>query len=192
VAATKQIDYRAAMRQLLLLRHAKTEPVNPAGDHARALVERGYADIALIAEYMNANALAPEQALVSDAVRTAQTVAALQQLLSRRPMVVATPTLYLAGPEAILHEIWTVPDEVATLLLVGHNPGLHELACELVRAGPLALREQLVAHFPTSALAAITFPARNWANALAGSGTLEHFVTARQLREIPDRQARSG
>lgn len=178
------------MPQLILLRHAKTEAHNREGDHARVLTGRGLRDIALVSRELARRNLIPEQVLVSDATRTMQTAAALQKNLQDAsqpaPKSVFEPGLYLAAPKSILHHIHTISDNVQTLAVIGHNPGLHELACALTGDGDPHLQRQLAGNFPTSAVAVLTFgeiqSRSSWADVAAGTGVLQHFFTAKQLR----------
>ncbi|MCC2097683.1 MAG: histidine phosphatase family protein [Hyphomicrobiales bacterium] len=170
------------MKRLILLRHAKTEASNMGGDHARALVERGRSDSALIASFLQSHELHPDHVLCSDATRTRQTLACLQSALEQDTSVVFSARLYLAEPEALMHEIWAAPGEAQTLLLIGHNPGLHELAYGLTGHAARQLRSQLLGNFPTAAMAVLTFDSQDWSEIAAGGGTLEHFVTAKSLR----------
>lgn len=178
------------MRQLILMRHAKTEVHNSAGDHARNLTKRGLRDCVLITQELVRRNLVPDIALVSDATRTSQTAAAMKKQLQDEPhgtlKIQLEAGLYLAAPDSIMQKIWTVPDPVQKLIIIGHNPGLHELAYELAGHGSDTLKQQLASNFPTSAVAVLTFakttPDDSWADITSGAGTLDHFFTAKQLR----------
>jgi phosphohistidine phosphatase len=174
------------MRRLILLRHAKTERDAPSGkDQDRRLDDRGRIDAAEIAVWLAANGLVPETALVSTAVRARQTWDILADRLpeSRAPDVSHLPDLYGAGPSQMLQQIHRVAGAPKRLLVVGHNPGLQELALGLTCKGDAAERKALSGNLPTSGLAVIDFPIADWSEAGFGGGKLSHFVSPKTLRE---------
>ncbi|KIZ33274.1 SixA phosphatase family protein, partial [Rhodopseudomonas palustris] len=134
------------MRRLILLRHAKTETDAPSGkDRDRRLDERGRADAAGIGDWLLRHHLLPEQVQVSTAVRAQQTweiVAATLAEALPKPAVSHLPELYVAGPQALLQAIRDAQD-LPRLLVVGHNPGLHELALAMICDGATADRNAL-------------------------------------------------
>ena len=135
-------------RRLLLLRHAKAEP-GEAADHDRDLDARGRRDAEALGHEMRRQGLSPHLVLCSSALRARHT-ARLLGAFDPTPSTQETAALYLAAPDALLSALRAVPEDVHTLLLVGHNPGLHGLALHL--AGPQAtqaLRDGL----PTCTLA---------------------------------------
>jgi phosphohistidine phosphatase len=137
------------MRRLILLRHGKTESVSATGgDFDRALTKRGRLDSALMGEVLAQAGLVPDLALVSPARRAEETWAAAAPAFphARTQMVRA---LYLAAPEQIAAAVDTVGEGVS-VIVVGHNPGLHEYAIDL--AGPAAAAAELQ-DFPTAAAA---------------------------------------
>lgn len=169
------------MRQLLLLRHAKTERSNPGGDHARRLVARGHEDAARIAGHIARDALVPGFALVSDAVRTRETFVDLCNAWGREIPARFEQRLYLAEAGTMLEEIWSVEGE-GPLIVVGHNPGIHELACALAGSGERALVSKLIGNFPTAALAVLQFEVTGWDGIMQGEGRLTGMMTAKELR----------
>jgi phosphohistidine phosphatase len=124
---------------------------------------------------------APERVLCSSSRRTRETLEAILPHLPEGLDIVIDRELYLADPERILARIAEVDDGVRTLLVVGHNPGIEELAQDLVaeRDGPdfARLREK----FPTGALAEIQAPGRRWRDLARGSGILKAFLRPRDL-----------
>ncbi len=164
------------MRTLILMRHAKAVPDDPAGDHARPLSGRGHGD-AVAAGIAVATFGPLDLALVSDAKRTRETLDGVVEGLGQTVPHRFVPRLYAATPEAILAEIGTVPETTATLLVLGHNPGLGDLARRLAAAGDRKARDRLAASFPTPAFAVLAFDATGWAD--LGAGRLLAFVTGR-------------
>ena len=171
------------MHRLLVLRHAKTERTNPGGDHARVLVARGRDDAVIMGQFLARENLAPDHALASDAARTRETFGLIVQGLGAKPAAEFNSALYLAAPAAILDAIRAAPGTAQTLLIIGHNPGLHQLAFELGQHGPRRLTEALVAKFPTCALAVIESDALSWQTIHPASCRLARYMTAKSLRE---------
>lgn len=161
------------MRQLILMRHAKTEQASVGqSDQSRELTDRGRLDAPLVAARLAKSGARPDIALVSDATRTKQTWELVKQAFPDCPHR-HTSTLYLAEPETIIHEaLATNQDHV---LVIGHNPGIHELACVLADGGgPLDL--ELQAKLPTSGAA--IFEREDAKSAWR----LREYVRARELR----------
>src|SRR5438105_3028781 len=169
------------MRRLMLLRHAKTETDAPSGrDRDRRLDDRGRSDAADVGAWMARHRHVPDLVLVSTAVRAQQTwkivTAAMKAI--RQPLVADLPELYGAGPSQLLQIIHAVGSEnPQRLLVVGHNPRLHELALGLIDGGDAAGRKVLGGHLPTSGLAVIDFPILDWNDVSFKGGRLQLFVS---------------
>lgn len=169
------------MRRLLLLRHAKAESSRPgASDHDRALIERGRGDAAQIGAYMASHGLTPRKVLVSTAARAQQTWALAGAAFARAPEAVSADALYNAPPPAILAAIKGAAAQ--PLLVIGHNPGLHELAVTLIATGDVDARERLREGLPTAGLVIIDFAFDDWTALHPRSGRLERFVSPKLLR----------
>ncbi|MDO9709442.1 SixA phosphatase family protein [Paracraurococcus lichenis] len=172
------------MRQLLLLRHAKSSWDDPAlSDHARPLNARGRRAAAAIASAMRELGLTPDIVLVSSARRTLQTLEALTPF-EDGALIEPMDALYLAPWRRLLELIQAVPETARSLLVIGHNPGLHELAMALagaegiIRGGPDIQR--LADGYPTGALAEFTI-AGPWRLLEAGGGRLVRFIQPRDF-----------
>ena len=143
------------MRRLILFRHAKAEPRAPGGDDFdRPLAERGREDAALIGRALAGQNLAPDYALISPARRAAETWICCRDVFPRIRAEL-NRELYNAGPEEIRACIEGVADRCDTLMVIGHNPGLHELAVELLIEASAAGAEieRVAGRFPTSTAA---------------------------------------
>ncbi len=143
------------MERLILLRHGEAERGAPSGeDFDRALNGQGRAESADMGRQLAAGGDAPDQALVSSAARAAQTFEAARPAF---PDAVAHTSrgLYLAGPRELMAAIRTAAPAARTLLVVGHNPGIHELAVILAEQGGArgAMMARLEHSFPTAAAA---------------------------------------
>lgn len=126
-------------RRLLLLRHAKAVaiagPASEAGDHARDLSDRGRQDASRLGDMLRSQGLQPDLALVSSALRTRSTWDLLAPFVEPVPALVISNRIYLAEAEDLLFLLRETAEEIGSVMLVGHNPGLHELALHLARAG---------------------------------------------------------
>ena len=175
------------MRRLLLLRHAKAERLQPGGrDQDRVLAQRGRADAKTLGAYLARHAFIPDRAVVSAAARTRETWTLLAAAMGQTPPASFEERLYDASPDTILQAIKETGPDTGTLMVIGHNPGLQELAAMLVASGDIDARERLGENFPTSALAAISFAPRDWRGVHPHGGRLEHFVTPDWLAMATD------
>jgi phosphohistidine phosphatase len=169
------------MRRLLLLRHAKTERAEPGErDRDRKLMARGRADARVIGAYMARHRLAPDFVLVSPVTRADETWALVAAALGKPPRVARDARIYNAGPQTLIEVIGETRDARA-LLVVGHNPGLHDLAVQLIASGDVEARERINEKLPTSGLVVIEFPYDDWSRLHRSSGRLERFVSPRLI-----------
>jgi phosphohistidine phosphatase len=175
------------MRRLMLLRHAKTETDAPSGkDHDRRLDDRGRADAADLGAWFARHRHLPDLVLVSTAIRARQTWDIVHGAMEAepQPLVVHLPDLYGAGPTQLMQIIHAVDTEdPQRLLVIGHNPGLHELALGLIGSGSAAGRKALAENLPTGAMTVIDFPIEDWKDAVFRSGKLELFVSPKLLKK---------
>jgi phosphohistidine phosphatase len=175
------------MRRLMLLRHAKTEHDAPSGrDQDRRLDDRGRLDAAEIGGWMAEHPPFPDLVLVSTAVRSEQTWDIVWDAMKHaapRPKLKLLAELYAADPSVLLQIIHgAATDDPKRLLLVGHNPGLHELAFALAGSGKAAARGALADNLPTSGLAVIDFDIDDWDDVSFRRGRLELFVSPKLLK----------
>lgn len=143
------------MRQLILLRHGKAESVSASGgDFARGLTDRGRRDSALMGEVLAKAGLAPDLVLVSAARRTMETWEAAAPSFPAAHME-AVQRLYHASPDDLDAVLGGQGEQIGTIMVIGHNPGLHEYALSLTtdpdRRTPDGQR--LAQSFPTAAAA---------------------------------------
>jgi phosphohistidine phosphatase len=168
--------------RLMLLRHAKAEKAEPGGrDHERSLNQRGCGDAAKVGLYLARHALIPDLALVSTAQRTRETWQYAAGAFSAEPTVRFDDRLYNSTADGILAVIKETDGDASTLLVIGHNPGIHETALRLIASGDVETREKLNEGLPTSGLAVIDFAAESWAKLHPHSGRLDRFITPRSL-----------
>ena len=158
------------MKTLLILRHAKTQPDAPNGDHARQLTERGLQDAASMAACIKASIGAPDAIVTSDARRAMQTAEIVADGTGFTDSLSIDPRIYAAGLDELLVVVRALPDDADRVVLVGHNPGFEELA-EALTSDDAAVR------LPTSAFARLEFDAPSWATVRPGTGMLREVAT---------------
>jgi phosphohistidine phosphatase len=168
--------------RLMLLRHAKSEKPEPGmRDHERTLNARGRSETPIIGAYMARHGLSPDHVIVSTARRTRETWERLAPAFSPAPPVTFEARLYDSVPETILAIVKETGRASPTLLLIGHNPGLHDTARLLIASGDVEARERLNEGMPTAALAVIDFVGKDWRKLHPRGGRLERFVSPRSL-----------
>src|SRR5262249_36255902 len=162
------------MRRLLLLRHAKSSWSDPGtSDHERPLSRRGQEAAPRVGAYLNRHKLTPDSVLCSTALRTRETWELVAGELASTPPMSYVERLYDAAPRAILDVLRHAEPGTKSLLVVGHNPGLQEVATSLIASGDLDDRERLREKLPTGGLVVIDFPISDWSKLHARSGRLE-------------------
>ncbi|MCX2971287.1 histidine phosphatase family protein [Streptomyces sp. TRM70308] len=161
-------------RRMVLLRHAKADwPDVP--DHERPLADRGRKDAPAAGGWLAAQEIHPELALCSTAARTRETWKLVVPQLPRRPRTVYEERVYDASPGELISVVTEVDDDVRDLILIGHNPGMQNLAEILTgSADEEAARRMAERGFPTSAMAVLTVNG-TWKSVEPGAGHLTHF-----------------
>ena len=168
------------MHTLHLLRHAKSSWDDPhLADHDRPLAPRGRRDARRIGKHLARLGIEPQLVLCSAAERTRETYELLRPALGASLTVVFEEELYAASSDTLLERIRSVLEPTVSVMLIGHNPGLHQLAVVLASTG--AELERLEASFPTAALATLTV-ARPWSQLSEADAVVAAYVTPKQLR----------
>jgi phosphohistidine phosphatase len=172
------------MHQLILLRHAKAARETAGlSDHDRPLTEDGKRAAAAIGQAMRKSGLSPDVVLVSSALRTQQTLAALESaaVWDERPNIDTLPGLYMATPNQIRDLLRDLPETVRSAMVIGHNPGLHELALSL--AGPATTKPELArlaSGYPTAGLSEFLVTT-TWHKTGPGAAALQRFLQPADL-----------
>jgi phosphohistidine phosphatase len=174
-----------------LLRHAKTvtDPPKGGSDFDRVLAPRGRRDATALGMLLSGKGgrggrldvgdrPLPEVALVSPAARTVATAELVLGGLHAAPARYLVPDLYGAEPEEALDHLRTLPTDVASAMLVGHNPTAHAVAQGLIRDEDTEGRDLVVRRgFPTCALAVYRLEVTQWADVAARTATLVALFT---------------
>jgi len=173
------------MKTLFLLRHAKSAWDDPTlADHDRPLAPRGRRAAATMAKYLAERKAGPPRldlVVCSTARRARETWDRMVDAWPARPPVVFEDGLYLCGGDALLDRLRALPESVVSVMLVGHNPDLHELAVGLAPDGHDASAQALRTKLPTGSFVEIALPEGPWADLAWGRGRLAAFVTPRSL-----------
>lgn len=174
------------MRRLMLLRHAKTETDSASGrDIDRKLDARGVGDAGDVGRWLSQQTQRPAGVLVSTAIRARQTWDIVAKALSPAPVVQDVEELYAANVAQLLGVIHEYGADFATLMVVAHNPGLHELAIGLSETNTGEAMRALRDNFPTGAVAIIDFDTQDWRDVHFQSGRLVELTAPKKLRGGP-------
>jgi phosphohistidine phosphatase len=135
--------------------------------------------------YLSHHRIAVDRVYCSTAVRTRETLALVREGLNG-PSVSYRDKLYLAACDDLIAFVQSIPDPIKSAMLVGHNPGFHDLALALIgRAGRGCAKQldKLRTKYPTGALCALTFNVNTWKKVDVGLGTLTAFVRPKDLKD---------
>lgn len=169
------------MKRLAVLRHAKSDWGDPdLDDFDRPLNARGTKAARRIGEEMKARGLSFDLVLASTAKRVRETLEGVTETFGTLP-IRFDAELYLASEQLLLDRIRAVPDDAASLLLVGHNPGVERLVADLSRDDEGGLRNRVIAGFPTAALALLELPADQWTDTRHGEADFVDLILPREL-----------
>jgi phosphohistidine phosphatase len=171
------------MRTLLLMRHAKSSWDQPElADLDRPLAARGRDAAPLVARYLADHGLVPQLVLGSPAQRVRETWQLMAPVLGGAIACKTSRGLYEGRPGRLLQTLRRVDGAVGTLMLIGHNPALGELAQSLAGDGSKKALERLRTKFPTAAVAVLAFEGEGWADLAPGGGRLQELVRPKDLR----------
>lgn len=169
------------MRTLYVLRHAKSDWGDASlRDFDRPLNGRGRKSAKAMGRELRERGLTPDLVLLSPSARTTETLARVEEGFGASFEKVEESSIYLAENEALVALIRNAPAKSERLMIVGHNPGMHELVL-LLANGPRDLREEAAAKFPTGAMAEISFDVGDWSDVTPGSGFIRSFLKPREL-----------
>ncbi len=170
------------MKTLYLLRHAKSDWSVPGqDDHERPLADRGERAALVMGRYMAQKGYHPDFILCSDARRATDTCAIVTSQWKMVPPIETEPALYLAGPTGGLNRLGGVVSRHASVMIIGHNPDLHEVVASLAQSGSAEWLQTVAGKFPTAALAVLELPIDHWRDAAKTGGALIDYATPKTL-----------
>ena len=164
--------------RLWLLRHAKSSWDDTGlPDVERPLASRGQEAADRIRDYLLAEGIEPQLVLCSSATRARETLVRVLPALGTALQVLIEPELYTFDADVLLGRLSRVPDHVASVMLVGHNPAIEELVVRIADRGDCL--HDLSEKYPTAGLAEVEFPTGTWS--AIEPGALTRFVVPRDL-----------
>ncbi|MFJ9153113.1 SixA phosphatase family protein [Streptomyces sp. NPDC102270] len=166
-------------RRLVVLRHAKSAWPEGVADHERPLGPRGRRDAPEAGRALAASGLLPDLVLCSTAVRARHTWELASAQWDTPPPVRLDAELYGADVPELLAAVHGTPPEVATLLLVGHNPGLEDLVLTLAGDSVDDALDEVRVKFPTSAIAVLAWHGTSWRALEPGTALLTSVMVPR-------------
>lgn len=171
------------MRYLYLLRHAKSSwDEADLPDHERPLAARGLRDAKNMADHLRDRGVAPELVLCSSSRRTVATLKPIRKALKLDgDRCLIEDGLYAADAERLLRRLRDVPDDIGSVLLLAHAPGIQDLTIELVGQSGDPLLRRVVEKFPTGAVAALEVRGGTWRSLEPADANLVDFTVPREL-----------
>ncbi len=166
------------MRRLLLLRHSKAAPPVGREDYARALTGRGREDANKVGSLIAGRGFIPDLVVHSSAERTRETAELVARQWPAAVRRLSEQSLYEAPYPLILKLIRQLPADAACVMIVGHNPGMCDIANQLAGESADFDRHRMAAQFPTSGLAVLDFDGETWADVRPREARLVAFVAA--------------
>ncbi len=171
------------MKTVYLLRHAKSSWNHPTlSDYDRPLSPRGRKAAPRMGAHMAREGFLPDRVLCSGAQRARESWELVEEAMGAKVAAQIMETLYHAGPGDILTLLHGVSSKAGSVLVVGHNPALEDLALALVATGDPKALQRLESKFPTGALAILDFPAQSWKEVREGRGHLRAFVRPKDVK----------
>jgi phosphohistidine phosphatase len=168
------------MKRVYLLRHAKSSWKDDSlPDRDRPLAGRGRRAAKAMARHLETEGIRPDLLLCSSARRTRETLELVKGAWGDGVETKVDEALYGASESELLVHLKALPEEVGSVMLIGHNPGLEDLALALASDGAGLAR--MSEKYPTAALATIDLPANRWGTVRRRSGELVGFVRPKDL-----------
>ena len=162
------------MKRLMILRHAQTEPASEGGDRERKLTSKGLEDARALGETMKTKNYAPDFILCSPVTRTRQTLDQIAATLGKI-QTEFQKVIYEGGYDEILSLVRGVDDSCAGLLVIGHNPAIHQFAASMAREGD-ALTDRLSFGYAPATLTVLDVPRTSWANLQPGENSIIDLI----------------
>lgn len=162
------------MKRIYLIRHGKAEDGYGKADFERSLIAKGEKKTRKIAQFLLEKHIKVDQLLVSMANRTKETAVLIADILEiSRDKIIDEKALYLASTTSILNVIYGVDDTVENIMIVGHNPGISNLATYL--------SGEDIDWMPTSSAVAISLKTHEWNDIPNAKSQLEFYIKPSEL-----------
>jgi len=174
------------MRRLFLIRHAKAEPAVGRVDYERRLTGRGRDDANRVAKALAARRILPDILIHSGAARAKETAEIFAAAWRGKVELKEQAWLYDASLATLLDHARALGDAHKHVGLVGHNPGLGELATALTGSGAEPEVRRLAAKYPTGAVAVLDFAFQRWEEVERNSAMLALYLTPAEVEARPD------
>jgi len=170
------------MKQLAIFRHAKSDWGNPGQtDFERPLNKRGRKAAKKVGRELRSRGLTFDQIVSSPATRARETVDRFALGYEAMPEVRLEPSLYMCSTGTLISVINCLPDDAGTVMIVGHNPGFHDIVLRMTKPDGNGLRAKVGANYPTGAFALIDFAVNRWADVEPSSGEIRQVIFPREL-----------
>jgi phosphohistidine phosphatase len=167
------------MKRMYLLRHAKSSWKDASlPDRERPLSGRGRRAAKAMSRHLDEASVQVQLVLCSPATRTRETLELIRPCLTGSRVQIEAE-LYRATAAELLERVRHLPDAVDSVLIIGHNPALHQLTLDLARPGSLTSR--LAEKYPTGALVELELGVDSWTLVGEGAGEVVSFVRPRDL-----------
>jgi phosphohistidine phosphatase len=163
------------VKTLLILRHAKAQPDAPEGDHRRVLTDRGRRDATTMGNHLRTLDPVPDAFVCSDARRALQTAELAATACGFEHELTVEPAIYGADAAELADIVRALPDTAACVVLVGHNPGLHDLVTTLSAGDPP------LGDLPTAGLVHLEHDGTHWRDLANGTWRFRGMTSPRQL-----------
>lgn len=171
-------------KEIVLLRHAKSSWDDPLlDDFDRPLAKRGRKAAKQIGEWLKQRGIEPALVLCSASERTRETLDLVLPALKADPVIVYERRLYLADASDLLDRLHEIADDVPSVLMVGHNPGMQDLALALAPKRMRRERRRLAEKFPTAAVAWFRTGAKHWSDIKPNETELLAYVRPADLKD---------
>jgi phosphohistidine phosphatase len=172
---------RKVMKSLHLLRHAKSSWKDPGlNDHDRPLNKRGRQTAKMMAAYLRRAKISPDVVICSTAVRAQQTLDPIIKAAKKPPRIVRARGIHEGAQRTLWEQLWNLPESATSVLLIGHNPALQDLALELAHPDLNNLLPSAGGKFPTGAMESFRFDGA-WKALEPHGAVLASFITPRAL-----------
>ncbi len=168
----------------MLLRHAKSSWDDPLlDDFDRPLAKRGRKAAKQAGQWLKRHGVAPALILCSASARTRETLDLVLPALRSEPQIAYERRLYLADADDLLARLQEIADEVPSVLLIGHNPGMQDLALALAPTRMRRERRRLAEKFPTAAVAWFRSGAKSWSDIRPNETELVAYMRPADLKD---------